>query len=153
MVATAIACLVTASSRTTSLCATSPRTRTLRCRFFYRVTALWGAHGVSLLLWIFLWLAGRSGGRRRCTPAARFGARVLGVLGVVRFGFLLFTLARLQISFLVLIPAAARNGDLNPILTGSGARDSPADPLHGLCQVRGRFYRICLRGDARRAAR
>src|SRR6202046_2389096 len=61
---------------------------------FYRVTALWGAHEGSLLLWIFLlacWTLAVAIGAASLPP--RFGARVLGVLGVVSFGFLLFTLA------------------------------------------------------------
>src|SRR5207237_571874 len=45
----------------------------------------------------------------------RFGARVLGVLGVVSFGFLLFTLATSN-PFLRLDPAAPDGRDLNPIL-------------------------------------
>ena len=44
-----------------------------------------------------------------------FRARVLGVLGVVSFGFLLFTLATSN-PFLRLIPPAPDGGDLNPIL-------------------------------------
>src|ERR1700761_4382822 len=60
---------------------------------FYRVTALWGAHEGSLLLWIFLlscWTVAVSIGVTRLPH--RFAARVLGVLGVVSFGFLLFML-------------------------------------------------------------
>src|ERR1700679_2066159 len=61
---------------------------------FYRVTAMWGAHEGSLLLWIFLlasWTLAVAVGAKRLP--ARFPARVLGVLGLVSFGFLLFTLA------------------------------------------------------------
>jgi cytochrome c-type biogenesis protein CcmF len=83
---------------------------------FYRVTALWGAHEGSLLLWICvlgLWtiaVALRSGR----LPAA-YAARVLGVLGVLSFGFLLFMLATSN-PFLRLDPAAFDGRDLNPLL-------------------------------------
>src|ERR1039457_4167385 len=83
---------------------------------FYRVTALWGAHEGSLLLWIFLlacWTLAVAVGAARLPP--RFAARVLGVLGVVSGGFLLFTLATSN-PFLRLIPAAPDGRDLNPIL-------------------------------------
>ena len=83
---------------------------------FYRVTALWGAHEGSLLLWIFLlscWTVAVSIGVSRLPR--RFGARVLGVLGVVSFGFLLFTLVTSS-PFVRLDPPAPDGADLNPIL-------------------------------------
>ena len=91
---------------------------------FYRVTALWGAHEGSLLLWIFLlgvWTVVVSIGVTRLPP--RFAARVLGVLGVVSFGFLLFTLATSN-PFLRLDPPAPDGRDLNPIL------QDPAMAIH-----------------------
>ena len=72
---------------------------------FYRVSALWGAHEGSLLLWILdlsCWTVAVSIGVSRLPP--RFAARVLGVLGLVSFGFLLFTLATSN-PFLRLDPA------------------------------------------------
>jgi cytochrome c-type biogenesis protein CcmF len=83
---------------------------------FYRVTAMWGAHEGSLLLWIFLlscWTVAVSIGVSRMPP--RFAARVLGVLGVVSFGFLLFTLATSS-PFTRLDPPAPDGRDLNPVL-------------------------------------
>ncbi len=83
---------------------------------FYRISALWGAHEGSLLLWIFvlgLWtiaVALRSGHLPRT-----YAARVLGVLGVVNFGFLLFLLSTSN-PFERLIPAAVDGNDLNPLL-------------------------------------
>ncbi|MBS0388348.1 MAG: heme lyase CcmF/NrfE family subunit [Proteobacteria bacterium] len=83
---------------------------------FYRVAALWGAHEGSLLLWIFvlgLWtiaVALRSGHLPRS-----YVARVLGVLGVVNFGFLLFLLSTSN-PFERLVPAALDGNDLNPLL-------------------------------------
>jgi cytochrome c-type biogenesis protein CcmF len=83
---------------------------------FYRVTAMWGAHEGSLLLWVFLlgcWTVAVAIGVSRLPR--RFAARVLGVLGVVSFGFLLFMLATSN-PFLRLDPPAPDGRDLNPIL-------------------------------------
>ena len=83
---------------------------------FYRVAALWGAHEGSLLLWILLlaaWTVAVAIGSARLPP--RFAARVLGVLGVVSFGFLLFTLATSN-PFARLDPPMPDGRDLNPIL-------------------------------------
>ena len=53
---------------------------------------------------------------RACATCRRaFGARVLGVLGLISFGFLLFTLATSN-PFARLIPAAPDGNDLNPVL-------------------------------------
>jgi cytochrome c-type biogenesis protein CcmF len=82
----------------------------------YRIAAIWGAHEGSLLLWIFLlacWTLAVAIGARRLPP--RFAARVLGVLGLVSFGFLLFTLLTSN-PFLRLEPAAPDGRDLNPLL-------------------------------------
>jgi cytochrome c-type biogenesis protein CcmF len=92
---------------------------------FYRVTAVWGAHEGSLLLWIFLlaaWTVAVAAGSRRLPT--RFAARVLGVLGVVSFGFLLFTLATSN-PFVRLDPAAADGRDLYPILQDPGLAIHP----------------------------
>jgi len=83
---------------------------------FYRVTAMWGAHEGSLLLWVFLlgcWTVAVAIGVSRLPH--RFAARVLGVLGVVSFGFLLFMLVTSN-PFVRLDPPAPDGRDLNPIL-------------------------------------
>jgi cytochrome c-type biogenesis protein CcmF len=83
---------------------------------FYRVAALWGAHEGSMVLWITilaLW-TGAFALRSGHLPET-FAARALGVLGVVSFGFLLFTLTTSN-PFLRLIPPAADGRDLNPLL-------------------------------------
>jgi cytochrome c-type biogenesis protein CcmF len=83
---------------------------------FYRVTALWGAHEGSMLLWILvltLWTLALVARSRHLPPA--FAARALGVLGVISFCFLLFTLATSN-PFARLIPAAPDGRDLNPLL-------------------------------------
>ncbi|HEX4051861.1 MAG TPA: heme lyase CcmF/NrfE family subunit [Steroidobacteraceae bacterium] len=83
---------------------------------FYRVTAMWGAHEGSILLWIFVlsvWTMAVVA-RLRYLPT-EFGARVLGVLGVLSFGFLLFTLATSS-PFSRLFPTPADGASLNPLL-------------------------------------
>ncbi|MDE2348616.1 MAG: heme lyase CcmF/NrfE family subunit, partial [Gammaproteobacteria bacterium] len=83
---------------------------------FYRVAAVWGAHEGSLLLWITIlsvWslaVAAFSRGLPRT-----FASRVLGIMGMVSTGFLLFTLWTSN-PFKRLIPAAANGASLNPIL-------------------------------------
>jgi cytochrome c-type biogenesis protein CcmF len=92
---------------------------------FYRVAAMWGAHEGSLLLWILLlssWTVAVSIGVSRLPP--RFAARVLGVLGVVSFGFLLFTLATSN-PFMRLDPPAPDGRDLNPVLQDPGLAIHP----------------------------
>jgi cytochrome c-type biogenesis protein CcmF len=83
---------------------------------FYRVAALWGAHEGSLLLWIWI-LAGWTlavAVASRHLPVS-FASRVLGVLGLVSFAFVLFTLATSN-PFDRIFPAPADGRDLNPVL-------------------------------------
>ncbi len=82
----------------------------------YRVAALWGAHEGSLVLWAWIlacWTLAVALLSRQLPP--RFAARVLGVLGMVSVGFLLFTLATSN-PFERLFPAAPDGRDLNPLL-------------------------------------
>ncbi|MEJ5207989.1 heme lyase CcmF/NrfE family subunit [Denitratimonas sp. CY0512] len=86
----------------------------------YRLSAVWGAHEGSLLLWVLI-LAGWSAAVAlfsRNLPA-EVVARVLGVLGLVSIGFLLFT-ALTSNPFLRLVPAALEGRDLNPLLQDPG---------------------------------
>ena len=116
MIATAMACLVTSFVANDFSVTYVAENSNSALPLFYRVAALWGAHEGSLLLWIFLlgcWTVAVSIGVSKLPP--RFAARVLGVLGVVSFGFLLFTLATSN-PFLRLDPPAPDGRDLNPIL-------------------------------------
>ncbi|HET7394818.1 MAG TPA: heme lyase CcmF/NrfE family subunit [Gammaproteobacteria bacterium] len=90
----------------------------------YRITAVWGAHEGSLLLWVTvlgLWTI----------AVARFSrhlplelvSRVLGVLGVISIGFLLFMLFTSD-PFTRLLPPVEQGRDLNPIL------QDPAMAIH-----------------------
>ena len=86
----------------------------------YRLTAAWGSHEGSLLLWSLMmagWTAAVALLGRRLPGGLR--ARVLGVMGLVSVGFLLFTLATSN-PFQRLLPAAAEGRDLNPLLQDPG---------------------------------
>jgi cytochrome c-type biogenesis protein CcmF len=83
---------------------------------FYRITAVWGAHEGSLLLWILIlsiWSVAVAAFSRQLPLS--FSSRVLGVMGLVSSGFMLFTLWTSN-PFTRLLPAAADGADLNPIL-------------------------------------
>jgi len=125
MVATAVACLMGCFVSEDFSVAYVAENSNSALPLFYRVTALWGAHEGSLLLWILLlaaWTVAVAFGSGRLPP--RFAARVLGVLGVVSFGFLLFTLATSN-PFLRLDPPAPDGRDLNPILQDPGLAVHP----------------------------
>jgi cytochrome c-type biogenesis protein CcmF len=83
---------------------------------FYKVAALWGAHEGSLLLWILIlsiWSVAVAAFSRQLPMS--FSSRVLGVMGLISGGFMLFTLWTSN-PFLRLIPAATDGADLNPVL-------------------------------------
>ena len=86
----------------------------------YKLTAFWGGHEGSLLLWQVLltcWSVAVAW-RSRSLPQA-FVARVLAVLGWVSAGLLVFLLF-LSNPFLRLVPAALEGKDLNPLLQDPG---------------------------------
>jgi cytochrome c-type biogenesis protein CcmF len=125
MVATAVGCLIAAFVGNDFSVRYVADNSNTALPLFYRVTALWGAHEGSLLLWILLlalWTLAVTIGAQRLPP--RFAARVLGVLGLVSFGFLLFTLATSD-PFLRLDPPAPDGHDLNPILQDPGLAVHP----------------------------
>jgi len=83
---------------------------------FYKVAAVWGAHEGSLLLWILIlsiWSVAVAAFSRRLPQS--FSSRVLGVMGLISAGFMLFTLWTSN-PFQRLIPAAGDGADLNPVL-------------------------------------
>jgi len=86
----------------------------------YRLAAIWGAHEGSLLLWVFIltiWMVAVSFLSTHLPEAMR--ARILGVMGLVSVGFLLFMLT-VSNPFERLIPAAVDGRDLNPLLQDPG---------------------------------
>ena len=86
----------------------------------YRFTAVWGSHEGSLLLWILILVVWNA-------LVARFSrdlpepvmARVLGVLGIVSFGFLAFLIFTSN-PFERLLPSPPEGRDLNPLLQDPG---------------------------------
>jgi len=91
----------------------------------YKVSAAWSAHEGSLLMWIFILAAWTM-------AVARFNAgipkvliaRVIGILGLLSVGFLLFALLTSN-PFERLIPAALDGADLNPLLQDPGLAIHP----------------------------
>ncbi|KJG03700.1 heme lyase CcmF/NrfE family subunit [Photobacterium angustum] len=89
--------------------------------WYYRITAVWGAHEGSLLLWVLIqagWAA----------AVARFSrdmplesvSRVLSVMGMIAVGFLLFIIITSN-PFLRTLPIFPVEGrDLNPLLQDPG---------------------------------
>jgi cytochrome c-type biogenesis protein CcmF len=86
----------------------------------YRLAAVWGAHEGSLLLWtliLTIWMVAVTLFSRQLPAPMR--ARILGVMGFVSLGFLLFMLT-VSNPFERLIPAATDGRDLNPLLQDPG---------------------------------
>jgi cytochrome c-type biogenesis protein CcmF len=91
----------------------------------YKITAVWGGHEGSVLLWILLLAAWTTAVAffSRGLPEG-FVARVIGVLGLLSIGFILFALLTSN-PFDRLIPAPPDGGDLNPLLQDPGMAFHP----------------------------
>jgi cytochrome c-type biogenesis protein CcmF len=86
----------------------------------YRLGAVWGGHEGSLLLWIFLLTGWAFAVAQLSKTLDEFMvARVLGVLGLVATGLLLFVLGTSN-PFERLLPAAQDGRSLNPLLQDPG---------------------------------
>ncbi len=86
----------------------------------YRVTAVWGGHEGSILLWALIlsgWTLAVSIFSKQLDESTI--ARILGVMGAISVGFLAFTLFTSN-PFLRLLPAAADGQDLTPLLQDPG---------------------------------
>ncbi len=86
----------------------------------FRIAAVWGGHEGSLLLWaliLSIWTVAVSLFSKRIPDDMR--ARILGVMGLISVGFLLFMLM-VSNPFERLIPAALDGRDLNPLLQDPG---------------------------------
>ncbi len=86
----------------------------------YLISGVWGGHEGSLLLWsliLSVWIAAVALFSPNVQTVMR--ARVLGVLGLVSVGFLLFILLTSN-PFDRLFPAIAEGSDLNPLLQDIG---------------------------------
>ncbi len=91
-----------------------------RLPFEYKFAATWGSHEGSMLLWLLLLAAWTLAVARRSRdlPDVML-ARVLGVMGLVAVGFLLFLLLTSN-PFVRLFPPAGEGRDLNPLLQDPG---------------------------------
>jgi len=89
--------------------------------WYYKFSALWGAHEGSFLLWILImagWTLAVAVKGRALPPS--FLARVLGVMGLLNLGFLAFLLFTSN-PFERLVPMTPGEGaDLNPLLQDFG---------------------------------
>ena len=91
----------------------------------YKISAVWSAHEGSLLMWILILAVWTMAVARYSTglPEA-FAARVIGVLGLLSIGFLLFAILTSN-PFDRLVPAATDGADLNPLLQDPGLAIHP----------------------------
>jgi cytochrome c-type biogenesis protein CcmF len=93
--------------------------------WYYRITAVWGAHEGSMLLWVFIlnvWAVALATFSRQLPDA--FLARVLGVLGLIGLGFLAFILFTSN-PFIRDLPMPVDGADLNPVLQDPGMTFHP----------------------------
>ena len=91
----------------------------------YLISGVWGAHEGSLLLWSLI-LSGWGAAVALFSPNVPIvmRARVLGVMGLVGIGFLLFILLTSN-PFDRLFPGIAEGSDLNPLLQDVGLAIHP----------------------------
>jgi cytochrome c-type biogenesis protein CcmF len=90
----------------------------------YKISAVWGAHEGSLLLWVLIlgaWTVAVSLARNLPDEVM---ARVLSVMGMISIGFLLFLLLTSN-PFDRVFPVPAEGGDLNPLLQDFGLAIHP----------------------------
>ena len=125
MVATSMGCLVAAFVANNFSVLYVAQNSNSALPLFYRIAGVWGAHSGSLLLWIFLlacWTVATAIGTARLPR--EFAARVLGVLGAISFGFLLYTLITSD-PFVRVLPPWPDGAGLNPILQDPGLAVHP----------------------------
>ncbi len=92
----------------------------------YRITAVWGAHEGSMLLWttiLGVWTAAVAFFSRSLPEETT--AQVLAILGLISFGFILFIITTSN-PFATLLPNIPLQGrDLNPLLQDPGLAIHP----------------------------
>jgi cytochrome c-type biogenesis protein CcmF len=88
---------------------------------YYKLTALWGAHEGSLLLWVMIlsvWILTVVIFSR--TWPQNFSNKVLSILGLVNLGFLIFLLEYSNPFLRFMLDAPLDGADLNPLLQDFG---------------------------------
>ena len=88
--------------------------------WYYRITAVWGGHEGSLLLWILMlagWMIAVV--LFSATLPRAFLARVLAVMAMISIGFLLFTMLTSN-PFDRILPTPPDGQDMNPLLQDVG---------------------------------
>ncbi|MEF9943745.1 MAG: heme lyase CcmF/NrfE family subunit, partial [Burkholderiaceae bacterium] len=88
--------------------------------WYYKLSATWGSHEGSILLWVVMlawWTFGVATFSRHLPD--EMVARVIGVMGLISVGLLLFTLMTSD-PFTRLFPPAPEGRDLNPLLQDPG---------------------------------
>ena len=120
LLAAAFACLTAAFLNEDFSVAYVARNSNEALPVFYKISAVWGAHEGSLLLWVLI-LGGWGTAVSLASGAlpSTFRARVLGIMGAVGAGFLSFTLFTSN-PFDRMLPAPPHGGDLNPLLQDPG---------------------------------
>ncbi len=91
----------------------------------YKISAVWGAHEGSLLLWVLIlsgWMVAVASLARNLPPEML--ARVLAVMGMISIGFLSFLLFTSN-PFERLFPIPMEGGELNPLLQDFGLAIHP----------------------------
>ncbi|HHH43782.1 MAG TPA: heme lyase CcmF/NrfE family subunit [Gammaproteobacteria bacterium] len=91
----------------------------------YKISAVWGAHEGSLLLWVLIlsgWTVAVASLTRNLPDEVV--ARVLSVMGMISIGFLSFLLFTSN-PFERLFPVPVQGGDLNPLLQDFGLAVHP----------------------------
>ncbi|MGN6527768.1 MAG: heme lyase CcmF/NrfE family subunit [Burkholderiaceae bacterium] len=120
LVAVAFACLVACFVRNDFSVLYVASNSNTSLPIWYRIAGVWGGHEGSLLLWLAMlsvWMIAVAQFSRRLPDP--FVARVLGVMGLVSIGFLLFMLTTSN-PFDRLVPVPLDGNDLNPLLQDPG---------------------------------
>jgi len=125
LVAVAFACLVSSFVRNDFSVLYVADNSNSALPLFYRVAGVWGGHEGSLLLWLTMlagWMLAVAQWSRRLPPP--FVARVLGIMGLISIGFILFMLTTSN-PFDRLVPVPMDGNDLNPLLQDPGMVSHP----------------------------
>ena len=125
LVAVAFACLVASFVRNDFSVLYVASNSNSALPLFYRVAGVWGGHEGSLLLWLTMlagWMLAVAQASRKLPPP--FVARVLGIMGLIAVGFILFMLTTSN-PFDRLVPVPMDGNDLNPLLQDPGMVSHP----------------------------